>query len=79
MMKIVSKDMTFSSGKKVTMYELSNTQGMRVEVLNWGATLTKIMVPDKKGNFENVILEWENLDTYENNPSNFGATVGRIA
>ncbi len=79
MMKIVSKDMTFTSGKKVTRYELSNTQGMRVEILSWGATLTKIMVPDKKGNFENVILEWENLDTYENNPGDFGATVGRIA
>ena len=78
-MKIVSKDMSFASGKKITKYELSNTAGMKVEVLNWGATLTKIMVPDKEGRFENVILEWEDINTYENNPGNFGATVGRIA
>ena len=78
-MKIVSKDITFASGEKVTKYELSNTAGMTVEVLNWGATLTKIVVPDKEGHFENVILEWEDINTYENNPGNFGATVGRIA
>lgn len=78
-MKIVSYEETFASGRKVTRYELSNTQGMKVEVLSWGATLTKIIVPDKEGKIENVVLEWEDLNTYEKNPGSFGATVGRIA
>lgn len=78
-MKIITKDMKFASGKNITKYELSNSAGMKVEVLSWGATLTKIVVPDKTGNFENVLLEWDDLNTYENNPGYFGATVGRIA
>lgn len=78
-MKIASYEEIFASGKKVIRYELSNTQGMKVEVLNWGATLTKIMVPDRDGNIENVILEWEDLNTYIKNPGSFGATVGRMA
>lgn len=78
-MKIVSHEEAFASEIKVTRYELSNNKGMKVEVLSWGATLTKIMVPDKEGKVENVILEWEDLNTYEKNPGNFGATVGRVA
>lgn len=78
-MKIVSYEESFASGDKVTRYELSNTQGMKVEVLSWGGILTKIMVPDRDGTIENVILEWEDLNTYIKNPGYFGATVGRVA
>ncbi len=78
-MQITSQDMSLKSGKVIKKYLLSNSSGMQVEVLNVGATLTKIIVPDEKGNYENVILEWEDINLYENNPGNFGATVGRVA
>lgn len=78
-MDIRSNQVIFNSGKKVTKYTLSNDQGMSVEVLNLGGIITKIMVPDAEGNFENVVLEWEDINTYEQNPGNFGALIGRVA
>ncbi len=78
-MKVTVKNDKFSSGKEVKLFNLKNSSGMQVEVLSWGATLTKIMVPDKDGNIENVVLEWKDVDTYESNPGCFGSTVGRVA
>lgn len=66
-------------GNEIIRYILTNKEGMKVEVLNLGATLTKIIVPDDKGNYENVVLEWEDIDTYEENPGYLGAVVGRVA
>ncbi len=77
--KAVIKEAKFNSGKEVKRFTLTNSNGMVVEVIGWGATLTKIMVPDRDGNIENVVLEWQDIKTYEENPGCFGAVVGRIA
>lgn len=58
---------------------MTNDVGMKVEVLNLGATLTKVIVPDKEENFENVVLEWQDINVYEENPGYIGATIGRMA
>ena len=78
-MEITSSKVTFKSGKEITVYKLTNDKGMLVEILNLGGILTKIIVPDKQGCFENILLEWEDLETYEINPGGFGAVIGRIA
>ena len=53
--------------------------GLIVEVLNLGGIIRSIKVPDKNGNFENVVLGYKDLKEYENNPSYLGAIVGRTA
>lgn len=78
-MEITSSHVTFKSGKEVTIYKLTNDKGMEVEVLSLGGILTKVIVPDKEGRFENVLLEWEELETYEKNPGYFSALIGRVA
>lgn len=78
-MQVKEEKVTLKSGKVITKYFLSNDRGMGVEVLSLGGILTEIIVPDDKGNFENILLKWQDLETYETNPGAFGAIVGRIA
>lgn len=61
-------------------YTIRNTAGMQVSVLNYGGTITELVVPDRNGNFENVVLGFPTLEGYrgENNPY-FGALIGRYA
>ena len=42
--------------EKWTEYTLSNDHGMSVSVLDFGGIITKIMVPDRNGKIENVVL-----------------------
>lgn len=78
-MQIVNEKVVLDSGRTVTKYILTNDLGMQVEVISIGASLTKIMVPDAEGKFENVVLGWQDLNVYEEHPGSFGAVVGRIA
>lgn len=78
-MQSKSEKIILKSGREVIKYSLVNDNGMEVEVISIGATLTKITAPDEKGNYENVILGWQDLNVYEKHPGNFGAIVGRVA
>jgi len=60
-------------------YTLSNDQGMKVRFLNYGGIITDIIVPDRAGNMENVVLAYKDLGDYENNPNYFGALIGRVS
>lgn len=78
-MKCVASAAISNTKKRIIKYLMTNDVGMEVEVLNLGATLTKIMVPDKDKSFENVVLEWEDINNYEENPGYIGAVIGRMA
>ena len=68
---------TTSSGEKVERYTIKNSNGMEVKAITYGATVTDVVVPDKNGNFENVLLNLPDLASYENNKNFFGPIVGR--
>lgn len=68
-----------NEGQLVHKYILTNANGMQVEVLTYGGIITSLEVPDKNGNFENVVLGFSCLNEYiENNTPYFGAIVGRF-
>ncbi|WP_170008449.1 aldose epimerase family protein [Bacillus fonticola] len=60
-------------------YTLVNDSGMSVSVLDYGGIMTKIMVPDRNGNLENVVLGYKDYLDYESNSNYFGALIGRVA
>lgn len=60
-------------------YTLKNDNQMQVKVLNYGGIITEILVPDKDGHLENVVLSYENIEDYEENPYYLGAAIGRVA
>ena len=57
---------------------LENGAGMRVELLDFGATIRSIRVPTPAGQLETV-LSHDNLDDYFTNHHYLGTTVGRYA
>lgn len=66
-------------GKDITLYTLSNKNGIKASVTNLGAVLVRLMVPDAHGNVEDVVLGFDSADRYYDNPSFFGAIVGPSA
>jgi aldose 1-epimerase len=66
-------------GTDVKIYTLTNTNGMVAKVMEYGATLTELRVPDRSGQFTNVVLGFDRLDLYLTNPYYLGATLGRVA
>lgn len=67
------------SGEKATLYTLTNRNGMQVSLTNYGANIVSILVPDKKGNFSDVVLGYDNIAGYEINGPGYGSFIGRHA
>jgi len=65
-------------GEKITQYTLTNPSGMIVKIINYGGTVTDIIVPDKDGKMGDVVLGYDSLSGYlqRGNPY-FGCLVGR--
>lgn len=70
---------TTKCGKDVYAYTLSNSKGMSAKVINYGANLVNLLVPDANGKVEDVVLGFDTLEGYYGNGSFFGATIGPSA
>ena len=66
-------------GKATALYTLRNSAGMEVCITNFGGRIVSVMVPDRDGNFRDVVLGFDNIHDYETVPSDFGAAIGRYA
>lgn len=64
-------------GKEVHKYFIANEQGANLEVIDYGAILVSVCVPDNTGLLRDVVLGYDRLEDYEENPNFFGATIGR--
>ncbi len=77
-MAITSKPFgTTKKGEQVTMFTMTNKYGASVSVIELGAIITSIIVPDKNGNLADVTLGYDTLDHYEGNHAFMGDIVGR--
>ncbi len=56
-----------------------NRNGMVASILNYGGIIARLLVPDKQGNLENIVLGYKNLADYKNDSNYFGAIIGRVA
>ncbi len=62
--------------KKIT---LKNPNGIAVSLINYGAIIQSVILPDRYGELSNVVLNYDNLEEYIKDSSYLGATVGRFA
>lgn len=60
-------------------YTLQNDRGVSVSVLNYGGIITKLFVPDRDGNLENIVLGFTDYADYQSNSNYFGALIGPVA
>ena len=62
---------------KVSLYTLVNHSGITMKVTNYGGIITSLMVPDKNGKAEDIVLGYDSLSQYVANTPFFGALIGR--
>ena len=48
-------------GKKIDLYTLTNTQGMKASIMTYGGILVSLYVPDRSGKFDDVVLGFDSL------------------
>ena len=65
--------------EKVMRITLRQPNGMSVSCINYGARLIRLLVPDREGQSENVVLGLADAEAYGNDRASFGATVGPVA
>ena len=61
------------------MHTIENKNGMTVDIIELGATVVTINVPDRNGNLDDVIIGFENPEDFKNNSVYFGTIAGRYA
>ncbi|MDO9551264.1 aldose epimerase family protein [Rhodonellum sp.] len=71
-------------GRTVNLFTFLLAKKIKVSVMNYGATLTHLFVPDKNGQMEDVVLGFDDFDgyiqkEYLDNYCYIGSTVGRVA
>ena len=66
-------------GVEATLFVLKNKKGMTVTFTDYGANIVNILVPDKNGNYDDVVLGYDNVTGYEGNAPGFGSFIGRHA
>lgn len=66
-------------GKETGLYTLKNNNNMEVCVTNFGGRIVSVMVPDKNKNMRDVVLGFDSIKNYIENPSDYGASIGRYA
>lgn len=68
---------TTKDGTEVTLYTITNKNGMSFSAIDYGANLVSLLVPDKNGVPEDIVLGFDDVAGYEVNGCFFGAFIGR--
>lgn len=66
-------------GKATHLYTLTNKNNMEVCITNFGGRIVSVNLNDKDGVPRDVVLAFDNMEDYQNNYSDFGASIGRYA
>lgn len=68
---------TTKDGAEVTLYTITNKNGLSVSALDFGAVIVNLMVPDKNGKLDDIVLGFDDMASYEANADSIGAFLGR--
>ena len=68
-----------TDGTKIEAVTLTNGAGISAKIMTLGATLQSLIVPDKAGHKDDVVLGYDTAQEYLSHPDFFGASVGRYA
>lgn len=75
----VTKLGKLNDGNFVNLYSFSNSNGVKVDITNYGGIITSIIVPDSHGLMADVILGCNTVEGFQKQDGYFGALVGRHA
>lgn len=61
----------------IQAFDLINPSGLRLTVTNYGGKIMSLMVPDKEGKLDDIVLGYDSLSQYPSGNPYFGALIGR--
>lgn len=67
------------NGTSVEAWTLTGARSLVAEIITYGATVTRLLAPDRNGRLADVVLGFSDLDSYRTNRAYLGAIVGRVA
>ena len=67
------------NGKMVNAYTIKNANGMSATIIDYGATVVKLLIPDKNKILRDIQLGYDDVKSYEDGSTFFGAIIGRNA
>ena len=65
-------------GEEVRSYTIENDVGASCTLLDYGATVQSLLVPNRDGGLTDVVLGFDTVAGYENQAAFIGATIGRV-
>ncbi|RYM07104.1 galactose mutarotase [Sporolactobacillus sp. THM7-7] len=78
-MEIYKTEFGSFHNQTIWQYTLTNDNGLKLKVMNYGATLTSIETPDKQEKTARIVIGSGRFNDYLEEDAYFGATIGRVA
>lgn len=69
---------SLADGREVYRYTLTNKNGLKIKVLNYGGVVTELWTPDRRGGFTDIIGGYDTLESYVGADGYQGALIGRV-
>jgi aldose 1-epimerase len=66
-------------GGTVSLYTIQNKNGIKADIINYGGIVVSLYIPDKNGKFDDIVLGFDDFNSYLNKSPFFGAITGRHA
>jgi len=66
-------------GQPVTLFTLTNENGLVLKVATYGGIITELHVPDRSGKLADIVLGFDDVTSYVKHSPYFGAIIGRVA
>jgi aldose 1-epimerase len=64
-------------GKKVDLYVMTNANGLKASITNYGGIMISLETPDKNGKMADILLGYDNVDGFVKKTPYFNAIIGR--
>ena len=75
---VKKEDFGKADGQSVALYTLTNRNGVEAKITPYGGIVVSLKVPDRNGKLGDVVLGFDNLDSYlKGNDPYLGALIGR--
>lgn len=70
-------DATLAQQDSLEVFTLTNTNGLKMAVTNFGCKIISLTVPDRDGKMADIVLGYDSAKTYLTGNPYYGATIGR--
>lgn len=69
---------TLSDGTVIDAYKLTNAVGASASIMTYGGRILELKMPDRNGKFDDVLLGYDDIGSYQRDTSGQGSLIGRF-